>query len=195
MSSTDCKRAQRLWSEEFDGGASVPPAVAAHLDRCGECRAFRSQALLLREQFAAVPLPVLSPMRDQELLALLHLAAGASHGGVWTRWWQSLRSPTVPALGAVGFAAFAVTLITAHLLTVLPSERVPHGVPGGASARGVDGPPNTDTVERWLASPQPRLLPLRAPRPEKTAPAPDPANPLEPRQRGSSVPHYLGRLS
>jgi hypothetical protein len=194
MSSNPCQQARRLWGVEFDTGAPVPEAIAAHLRHCAGCREYQTQAVLLREQLATTPLPAPSLDRDQELLAQLQPADTQTRGSFWASWWKSLRSPALPALGAVGFAAFAVTLVTAHLLTVLPTDRTPRVAPGGASARSVDHLPHPDLVERWLASPQPRMIPLRNPARDGAAPVPESGSgaegPVEPLQRGSTVPAY-----
>jgi len=199
MSSNPCQQARRLWGEQFDGGAPMPEATAVHLRDCAGCQEFQTQAVLLREQLAATPLPAPSPDRDQELLALLQPVVTETRGRFWAGWWQSLRSPALPALGAVGFAAFAVTLVTAHLLTMLPAERTPRVAPGGSSARSADHLPNPDLVERWLASPQPRLIPLRNLGRDESPPGPGGSSgvaaPVEQLQRGSTTPALLGHLS
>lgn len=198
MNSSLCKRACRLWSDAFDGGAPVPPAIAKHLADCPACREFQTQSEHLREELAATPLPASSPVRDQEFLTLLRPPVVAEPR-FWVRVWQSLRSPAVPVLGALGFAAFAVTLVTAHLLTVLPTEPGGRTAPGAASARTVDQTPRADPIERWLASPQPRLIPLRPSAREPFAPGFEIqlrlANPAAPGRRGNAAPNDHGKLS
>lgn len=166
MNRQPCELAQRLWSEAFDGGQSVPEAVASHLAVCGHCQEFQAGAALLRQQLTTTPMPLPSPDRDRQLLALLPSGSETparsrrSRRSWWSQWIPALRSPVAPTLAAVGFAAFAVTLVTAHLLTVLPAERPLGPPPGAASARNPEKTPVSDSLERWLASPQPRLIPI-----------------------------------
>jgi hypothetical protein len=195
MNSSECSRACRLWSEAFDGRAPVPPAVAGHLADCPACQEFQARSGLLREQLAATPLPASSADQDLELLGLLRSPV-AAEPRLWVRVWHALRSPAAPVLGVAGFAAFAVTLVTAHLLTVIPVGPIERSSPGAATARTVNRMPGMDPVERWLTSPQPRLIPLRRPVQEMPLPGssvePD-AGP--PRRRGDAASPTLSQLS
>jgi hypothetical protein len=195
MSSEQCNLARRSWSEEFDGGPPVPGATAAHMHQCAACREFQQRALLLREQFSTVPLPPTSPARDAELLALLRPEAGEVRRPFWAVWQDGFHATNTRVLGTAGFAAFVVTLVTAQLLTTLPVEHGPRVVPWGATARSVDRPPNPDSVERWLASPQPRLLPMHSPLQVPQELVPEPTGPADQRRRGSIFTNSIGRLS
>lgn len=195
MNREPCELARRLWVEAFDGGQPVPEAAASHLAVCGHCQEFQASAALLRQQLTTTPMPLPSPDRDRQLLALLAPGSETPARGRrswWSQWIPALRSPVVPTLAAVGFAAFAVTLVTAHLLTVLPGERPWGSLPGAASARNPEKTPVSDPLERWLASPQPRLIPIDPGRREAPTPRSAPERGMgDPSGRQRSGSSYL----